>query len=143
MKKIRLLPLAVALLAVASAEAATTTPPSSFNVTANLTSVCSITNAPADVVFTYTSFQAGPSTATGGGFTVKCTNNLPYTMALDSGGGTVIGLAYTISIPTGTQTGSGADQPYTVSGSMVGGQGGNCALATCSGTQIHTLTVTY
>jgi hypothetical protein len=143
MKRILLPFAAVACFAAVSTQAATTTPPSSFNVTANLTSVCSITNAPADVVFTYTSFQTGASTATGGGFTVKCTNNLPYTMALDSTSGTVIGLAYTVAIPTTTQTGSGADQSYTVSGNMVGGQSGNCALATCSGTQVRTLTVTY
>src|SRR5205823_4757205 len=81
-----LLKMTAASLITASVPAAqaATAGPASFNVTVNLTSACQITAGPADVAFTYTSFQGGAATATGGGFSVKCTNTLPYTMALDS-----------------------------------------------------------
>lgn len=114
-----------------------------FNVTVNLTSACSITAGPTDVAFSYTSFQPGPATAAGGAFSVKCTNNLPYTMALDSTTGTVIGLNYSLSLSAAGGTGNGAAQAYSVGGTMAAGQSGDCAAATCSGSQGRTLTITY
>mgnify|MGYP000160849018 CR=1 FL=1 len=79
-----------------------------FNVTVNLSSVCAITAAPTDVAFTYTSFQAAASTATGGAFSVRCTNLLPYTLALDATSGTVIGLNYSLALSAPSGTGNGA-----------------------------------
>src|SRR4051812_39249986 len=82
-KKI-LLPLATVLALAASAPAAAATAgPTNFNVKVTLTPSCSITQAPTDVVFTYTSF-GGVQTATGGAFKVKCTNGLGYTVGLDA-----------------------------------------------------------
>jgi len=141
MKKLSLLAAAVAASFGLSAQAASTS--GGFNVTVNLTSACSITAGPADVAFTYTSFQAAAATATGGGFSVKCTNSLPYTMALDATSGTVIGLNYTLALSAASGTGNGAAQAYSISGSMVSGQSGTCASATCSGSQARTLTITY
>jgi spore coat protein U-like protein len=135
--------LAAALALAPMGAGATTTAPSTFNVTVTLTSVCSVTTSPANVAFTYTSFQGSPAVSTGGGFTVKCTNNLPYTMSLDSTSGTVLGLNYTVAVPTTTQTGTGADQAFTVTGSIAANQSGTCNLGTCSGSQTRTLTVTY
>ena len=109
----------------------------------NLTSVCQIASGPADVAFTYTSFQASAATATGGGFQVQCTNTLPYTMALDATSGTVSGLNYTLSLSAASGTGNGAAQSFSVNGSMASGQGGTCALGSCSGTSARVLTVTY
>lgn len=132
--------LAVAVLA--PVHAATTS--SAFNVTASLTSKCEITVAPADVAFTYTSFQAGAASSTGGGFTMRCTNLLPYTLSLNSAAGTVIGLAYTLSLSAAGGTGAGlTTATHTINGSMVGGQSGDCNAGTCSGSAAHTLTVTY
>jgi len=127
--------------AIPAAQAATAT--GNFNVTVNLTSKCEIVSAPTDVAFTYTSFQAAASTATGGAFQVRCTNTLPYTMSLDAASGTVSGLNYTLSLSAASASGSGAAQSYTVNGSMVSGQGGTCALGSCSGTDARVLTVTY
>lgn len=139
MKKLTIaLTTALALAAAASAHAQS----SPFNVTVNLTSACTLT-APADVAFTYTSFQGGNQASTGGGFTVRCTNGLPYTLALDAAGGTVIGLNYTLALSAPGGTGSGAAQPYTVSGTMVSGQAGNCAVGACAGSQARTLTVSF
>ena len=114
-----------------------------FNVTVNLTSSCSITAGPTDVDFTYTSFQGTAQPSTGGAFSVRCTNTLPYTMALDATSGTIIGLNYTLALSAAGGTGNGAAQPYTVNGSMAASQSGTCAGATCSGSQVRTLTITY
>lgn len=146
MKKI-LLPLlaATSILSAATAHAATTAP-SGFNVTVNLTSVCSITSAPTPVAFNYTSLGAAATpTAGSGAFQVTCTNNLPYTMALDATSGTftTVNLAYTLGLSAAGGTGSGAAQSYTVTGGMAAGQSGTCATATCADTSARTLTVTY
>ena len=117
-----------------------------FNVTATLTAKCEITAAPADVAFAYTSFQGSAQPSTGGGFSVRCTNSLPYSLSLNTTTGTVIGLAYTLSVPGGTFTGSGSAVNHTVTGTMASGQSGTCAAtppATCSGSNQHTLIVTY
>lgn len=141
MKKLSLLAAALAASFAFSSQAATTS--GGFNVTVNLTSACSITAGPTDVAFTYTSFQGAAATATGGAFSVKCTNTLPYTMALDATSGTVIGLNYTLALSAASGTGNGNAQAYSISGSMVAGQSGTCAAATCSGSQARTLTITY
>ena len=139
------LALAVALAsmfaAIPAAQAGTAT--GNFNVTVNLTSMCEITAGPTDVAFTYTSFQAAAATATGGAFTVRCTNTLPYTMSLDAAAGTVSGLNYTLNLSAAAGTGNGAGQSYSVNGSMVSGQAGTCALGSCAGTDARVLTVTY
>ena len=126
---------------IPAAQAATVT--GNFNVTVNLTSKCQIASGPADVAFTYTSFQGAAATGTGGGFSVQCTNTLPYTMSLDATSGTVIGLNYTLSLSAASGTGNGAAQAYTINGSMVSGQAGTCALGSCSGSQGRVLTITY
>ena len=143
MKKI-LLPLAVlALVATAPAEAATAGP-TNFNVKVTLTPSCSITQAPTDVVFSYTSFQPANSTATGGAFKVKCTNGVGYSVGLDATSGTLIGLNYSLTAPTGLQTGTGADQDLTIGGTMALGQSGTCAgPAACTATDVRTVTITY
>ncbi|HET6265364.1 MAG TPA: spore coat protein U domain-containing protein [Usitatibacter sp.] len=132
----------VSFLGAATLANAGTVGPQNFNVTVNLTSSCSLTSAPTDVAFTYTSF--GPAAvATPSSFTVKCTNLRPYTMALDAAAGTVIGLAYTLALPTAASTGTGVDQTFSITGNMIAGQSGNCAGASCAGTDVRTLTITY
>jgi spore coat protein U-like protein len=125
------------------AHAATTT--NTFNVTATLTSKCEVTTAPADVAFAYISFQTGAQPSTGGGFAVRCTNTLPYSLSLTATTGTVVGLAYSISVPATNFVGTGANVSHTVSGTMASGQAGTCAVSAtaCTGSNQHTLTVTY
>jgi phage tail tape-measure protein len=145
MKKLLLSVALATALAGAAPLAQAATAPANFNVTVNLTSKCEVTAGPTDVAFTYTSFQAGPAPATGGAFSVRCTNSLPYTMALDATSGTVIGLAYTLGLSAASGTGAGLTAAsYSVTGSMIAGQSGDCATtAVCSGTQARILTVTY
>ncbi len=138
-KQLKLLA-AATIVALAPAANAASTPAAPFNVTAALTSVCSITAGPADVTFTYTSFQAGLATGAGGGFSVRCTTNLPFTMALDATTGSVAGLTYNLTLPAGPFTGTGAAVAYTVGGTIAGGQGGD---ATASTTSARTLTISY
>ena len=126
--------------AIPAAQAATAT--GNFNVTVNLTSMCEVVSA-ADVAFTYTSFQGTAATGTGGGVSIRCTNTLPFTVALDSTSGTVAGLNYTLGLSAASGTGNGAAQSFTVSGSMASGQGGTCASSSCAGTDARVLTVTY
>ena len=62
-----------------------------------------------NVVFNYTSFQTAAATSTGGGFNVRCTNSLPYTLALNNSGVTddAVNLAYTLSLSAASGTGNG------------------------------------
>jgi hypothetical protein len=140
----------VALLGLAgfSSVANAGTAAGNFNVNITLTSVCQLTG-PADLNFLYTSFQAAASSATGGAFSVRCTNNLPYTMALDQTTVTddAVSLAYSLGLSAAGGTGSGAAQPYSVTGNMASGQAGNCATASCTNAAAtnkqRTLTISY
>jgi spore coat protein U-like protein len=146
-KPLMLLAATATLIAVMSPAGAATTS-SNFDVTVNLTATCEITAGPSDVAFSYTSFQTIDSNSTGGDFSVRCTNTLPYTMALDATTGTVLGLNYSLSLSAAGGTGAGlTEADYTVDGLMAADQSGTCAtspdVGTCSGSQTHTVTITY
>lgn len=153
MKKFTLL--AAMLFSAASlialpAGAATTT--GNFDVNITLTSACQYTKT-SDVFFTYTSFQTtAAAQTTAGGFTVRCTNTLPYTLALDAAGSytdQATNLAYTLALSAPGGTGNGAAQAYAVTGSIAANQGGTCTTAggicvnTASTNKQRTLTITY
>jgi hypothetical protein len=155
MKKL-ILVIALGLSAIAALPAYAATAAGTFNVVINLTSKCEInsTNAATgavinNVVFNYTAFQTTAATSTGGGFNVRCTNSLPYTLALSNSGVTddAVNLAYTLALSAAAGTGNGIDQAFTVNGTMAAGQAGTCATATCTNTaatnKTKTLTITY
>jgi spore coat protein U-like protein len=104
---------------------------------------CTIAPAPATLVFNYTSLGGASNASTN--FGANCTNGMPYTMALDAYGGTLLGLNYTLVLNGGTlgMTGTGAVQTIPIAGSIAAGQAGTCATATCNAVQGHTLTITY
>jgi hypothetical protein len=138
-KQLKLLAAAAALALAPTANAVDIT--GNFNVTVTLTPVCAITAGPANVTFTYTSFQAGVANSAGGGFSVACTQNLSYSMTLDAPPtGLVGGLAYNIAAPAGSFSGTGVAVNHTISGTIAGGQGGD---ATAPTTEARVLTVTY
>jgi spore coat protein U-like protein len=119
-----------------------------FPVAIHVSSACNVTTTPAPLVFNYVSFSPlniNPTTTLG----VKCTNLLPYTVALDSPTtGTLIGLDYTLALSpaggTGGGTGGGSPESiHTITGTMAAGQAGTCAVGACTATQSHTLTITY
>lgn len=112
-----------------------------LGVSITTNAVCNLTNAPTDIVFTYVSFGAAANASTSFGLT--CTSTLPYTMALDATSGTVLGLNYTLALTAASGTGTGALQTYSINGTIAAGQGGTCAVGSCTATQPRTLTVTY
>lgn len=122
--------------------------PFTFPVSIFTPSVCNITSAPGNVVFTYTAFGGAQTASTTFGAT--CTNLLPYTMALDATSGVVSGLNYSLAIRnfadtadvTGS-TGNGFAQNYRIKGTMPAGQAGTCTSGSCVGSVPHTLTITY
>ncbi|SDN88881.1 hypothetical protein [Polaromonas sp. JS666] len=157
MKKL-ILVIALGLAAIASVPAQAATAAGTFDVVINLTSKCEINSFAAptgatinNVVFNYTSFQTTAATSTGGDFNVRCTNSLPYTMALSNSGVTddAVGLAYTLSLSAAGGTGNGANQAYTVNGTMAANQAGTCSssAAACTNAaatnKTKTLTITY
>ena len=149
--------LSAAGLQIAGSQAATSS--SVFDVTINLTSACTF-GAIAPVAFAYTSLQVAAQPATGGTFNLTCTNLLPYTTGLSAGTGagpgtgtlnvtdTATNLAYTLTAPAGGP-GTGIAQAKTITGSMAGGQAGNCAATTCDNTasplanKQHTVYITF
>lgn len=119
-----------------------TAPTSTFPVQIMVSPACQFSTPPGTIAFAYTSFQ-GTSASASTPFAVLCSNGLPYTLSLDSGGGTLLGINYTLALSATAATGTGLSQAYTVNGSIAGGQAGTCATATCSASQVHTLTITY
>jgi hypothetical protein len=141
MKKL-ILVITLGFAAILSAPAQAANDSATVNVTINLTSKC-VFGAIAPVAFTYTSFQASASTATGGTFNMKCTNTMPYKIgftntatpaATDAVTDDAVNLAYTLGLSATTGTGSGVDQAYTVTGTMALGQAGTCLTAACTNT---------
>ena len=118
-----------------------------FPVAIHVSSTCNITTTPAPLVFNYVSFGPliNPTTTLG----VKCTNLLPYTVAIDlPATGTLLGLNYSLVLSPASDVGSGTgggspEKIHTITGTMAAGQAGTCAVGACSATQSHTLTITY
>lgn len=103
---------------------------------------CSISTTPGILDFgAYLAF--GPALSASTTFGVTCTNSLPYTVAVSPTSGVVTGLNYSVAPALTTNTGTGVQQILTINGSMPAGQAGTCAGASCSGSNVHTVTLTY
>ena len=158
MKRILKATAIAAALAAGNAQAGSTS--GTFNVSVTLTSSCTLSAVTA-VDFAYSTLQAGPSTATGGGFSVSCTTSLPYTFGLQSGNGAAtppgaasilvtdnaVNLDYSLALSAAGGTGNGVAQNYSVTGAMAASQAGTCAAASCTNAaatnKTHTLIVNY
>lgn len=104
---------------------------------------CTLSSAPGNLQFNYTSFQTNPATANTA-FAVTCNSGIPYTMALDATSGTLLGLAYSLALSkTGTQTGNGTAQSAAINGTMPSGQAGTCSVGNCATSEARTLTISY
>ena len=107
------------------------------------TTSCQLSTPPANMSFSYTSFQIGASLATTG-YAVRCTNGVSYRATLDATSGSLLGLNYTLSLGTpGSVNANGLPQNHTINGSIAGGQSGACATGTCANSQQRVLTITY
>ena len=158
MKRLITAGLVAAALGAGNAQAGSTS--GQFNVNVTLTSSCTLSAITA-LDFAYTSLQGGASTATGGGFTVRCTDTLPYTFGLQSGTGAAtppgastisvtdnaVNLGYTLGTSAAGGTGNGVVQSYSVTGTMAGNQAGTCSGASCTNgsatNKTHTLILNY
>lgn len=139
---------AASVFAVVAPAHADLTPQFDVNITLN--TGCKMATAPTPVVFTYTAFGAA-ATSTGGGFGIQCTNNLTYTLALDSTTVTdaAVALTYTLALSAAGGTGDGTAKLYTIAGNMAADQAGSCgsSIGSCDNTgsanKTRTLTVHY
>ena len=72
-----------------------------------------------------------------------CSNELPYTIAVNPTSGVSAGIFYTLSLPA-SATGTGAVQNIPITATAPPGQAGTCTTGSCTGAaQPHTLTLTY
>jgi spore coat protein U-like protein len=102
---------------------------------------CTMSMSAGDMNFTYVAF--GPQQTATKTFMATCTNTMPYTLAVNPSAAVVVGLNYSLALNAGNATGTGIAQTFTITGTMPAGQAGNCLTGTCTGTQTHTVTVTY
>ncbi len=120
--------------------------PASFGVTMSKPSHCYFSVTPGNISMSYISLSTSPVTASSN-YSINCTNSTTYTMALNSSNGVLVGLQYTLALSaTGTRTGSGFQQNYTVNATIPAGQAGTCASGSCSATSAvgaHVVTITY
>lgn len=113
----------------------------SFPVSIGTPAQCVISAPPGMVdLGTYVAFGGAATGSTT--FGVTCTSYLSYTLALDATFGVITGLNYVLSVPAGG-VGTGLQQLLSISGTVPAGQAGQCGTGTCSGTNTHTLTLTY
>ena len=143
MKKLMASLLVAGAFGVAPSEAANTS--GQFNVNLTLNSTCSLSAVTA-VDFTYTSLQGAVQNSTAGGYTVTCTNSLPYTFGLQAGTGAAtppgaatltvtdnaVNLQYVLGTSAAGGTGNGAAQSYNITGTMAASQSGTCGVASCT-----------
>lgn len=123
------------------AGALTAVAPITYNV--GVTNQCVLNSFPTTMAFNYASFSATPQVVAQS-FNLRCSNTLPWTVTVSPAAATVLGLNYTVAVsPAVTTNGTGADQAVTLTGTMPADQAGTCNTGTCSGTQAHTVTITY
>ncbi len=113
-----------------------------FPVSITAPATCTLSTPPGNITFNYRSFSA-TAVAASATFATTCTNKLPYTMALDATSGAIAGVTYTLALSASTAVGTGVPQTFSINGSIAAGQGGTCTAATCTGSQVRTLTITY
>ena len=138
--------------------------PTNFDVNVDLSASCQLVAGPAPVLNfgVYTAFVGAATPAPTTSIGVECTRSLAaptYSFDGATGYGVIAGLNYNVTaadaVVAGTAAtavlgGVGTADAYTVTltGSMAGGQAGDCATgnaAACAGvqTQVRTLTITY
>ena len=123
------------------AGALTAVAPITYSV--GVTNQCVLNSFPKRMVLNYTAFSATPQVATQI-FQLRCSNTLPWTATVSPAAATVLGLNYTVAVsPNVTTLGTGLNQPVSLTATIPAGQAGTCNTGTCTGTQAHTVIITY
>jgi spore coat protein U-like protein len=103
--------------------------------------LCTVTTRPGALSLGYQAF--GPQVSQSTNFGLTCTSGMPYTIATDVPEAVLTGLRYTLGLSATSASGTGAPQTYSVTATIPAGQAGSCPSAACTGSRIHTLTITY
>lgn len=118
-------------------------PSAPVTMTVGVNSQCVFNTYPGNLVFNYTAFSAAAQTASTG-FMLRCSSGLLWNVSVSPTPAVLQGLRYTITASPASGSGIGnTGQPVTLTGSMQAGQAGTCTGPTCSGSQAHTVTITY
>lgn len=119
------------------------TPNAPANYSVGVNPGCAFMSLPATMAFTYTAFSAS-AVSQSSTFNLRCNTGVTWAVAISPASAALVGLNYNMTIPSGASgTGNGANQAVTVQATFPANQAGTCSAASCSGTQAHTLTITY
>lgn len=119
------------------------TVPAYLTYTVGVDAQCVFHTYPGTIAFSYTSFSPTPQNSSQA-FVLRCSNNLPWSVAVTPSTSRVLGLDYSIAATPASGTGNGnTGQTVTLTGTIPAGQAGTCATGTCTATQTHTVTITY
>jgi spore coat protein U-like protein len=102
---------------------------------------CLLLAAPADLILSYAAF--GPQVAQSTTFRTRCTNGMPYTISTDVVEGVLSGVRYVLSLSDTSPNGTGQSQTFTLTATAPANQAGQCPTGACTGTRVHTLTISY
>lgn len=102
---------------------------------------CTVSTPAGNISLVYAAFGTQKTASTN--FGVTCTNGMPYTVATDVTESVLVGLRYALSLSATSANGTGAPQTFTVTATIPAGQAGTCPSGTCTGTNTHTLTISY
>ena len=119
------------------------TPGAPANYSVGVNPGCAFMSLPSTMAFAYTAFSASAVSQTRN-FNLRCNTGVTWAVAISPASAALVGLNYNMTIPSGASgTGNGANQAVTVQATFPANQAGTCSAASCSGTQAHTLTITY
>ena len=109
--------------------------------TVGVNNQCVFHTFPQGMVFNYTSFSTAQTRQST--FNLRCSNALPWTVSVSPVSATLVGLTYTLAPSPASGAGTGNNQLITLTGTIAANQAGTCATASCSGSRVHTVTITY
>jgi spore coat protein U-like protein len=118
------------------------TPSVPLTYTIGVNNQCVFNTFPTAMSFNYTAFSPTAQVLTRQ-FDLRCSNTLPWSIAISPASNVLLGLNYTIAASPATGTGTGSDQVITLTGTIPANQAGTCNAATCTATQAHVVTITY
>lgn len=109
--------------------------------TVGVTNQCVFNTFPTSMNFSYTSF--GAQQVQTRQFDLRCSNALPWAVAVSPASNVLLGLRYNILATPASGMGTGNDQVITLTTTIPANQAGTCAGANCSASQATVITITY
>lgn len=112
-------------------------------MTVGVSNHCVFNTYPGNLTFNYSAFSTTTQTSSTS-FLLRCSTGLPWSISVSPSIATLLGLRYQIAPLPASGSGNGnTGQAITLTGTMQAGQAGTCALPICSGSQSHTVFITY